>query len=281
MSYESIAKGSEDSSPSDKVLPYTAPFHSFVNHGAIPATYAFTPTKRKRLGFIPRRLPKWCPKSEPPSRFVSTVPRWVGFADPGTFVQDLKERRTEYQQVQTVYYDDSDGDAQEQCFWTEKVDVDRWEDRTTQKEWQELEDVLRSGKYGVLRLRIRTYNTVESDSLRDRLAALRIDFAETYLDKKPELRQNESRIMDYKIHTDGIAVIAHHNHNKDEEKGTDNDEWVQETTLYVYRGTKRPWWTEERWFRLCAFLYLGAFWEWRVGYLGYGVKKLTINRAFF
>ncbi|KAJ3037138.1 hypothetical protein HDV00_002020 [Rhizophlyctis rosea] len=246
-----------------------------------------------RLGFFRSSKPTWYPKAPSPRRFVCTDPHWIGVEDPYLFVKSLKERKTEYRFVGTVY--DSDDDDKEHFCWAQMMDIQRWEDRTDERDWEEIEDILR-GRFmvpsnlsppsshfptcTVLKLRIRTSHTLESDTLRHRLDALTAEFNRTYLEKEPDLKERLNvKLEDYRTHTQGIAVLSDFD-DLDEESGTSGN-FVHETTLYLYRGSKRPWWTSGAWFGICSILYLGLLWEVLVGYRGYGVKKLDLKRALF
>ncbi|KAJ3039481.1 hypothetical protein HDV00_012161 [Rhizophlyctis rosea] len=110
--------------------------------------------------------------------------------------------------------------------------------------------------------------------------ALTTEFATTYLDKKPELKECGVDLQHFRNHMERVVTLAGFDCGDDEEQGGSGT-FFQETTLYLYRGNKRPWWTSPVWFWVWSVLYMGLFWEFCVEYRGYGVKKLIVRRALF
>ncbi|KAJ3032360.1 hypothetical protein HDV00_007593 [Rhizophlyctis rosea] len=259
-----------------------------------------------RLGSTPHTRKSWKPSKESREpQYEDVNPRWIRVNDVDEFIEGLKGRETVLE------------------ISKERMPIERWEDVTDEREWKEVERVLREGKFGVLRLTIIMAHSLESDTLRHSIDTLTTEYGPdlfkrlTARDELPQTTaedRNEAKdpenvgnsldgLVDQNqsegvlkqpgipnadvfksIITPVALVPSFSNHPAlwpTYTRPEDDPPFVQKTTLFLYRGVVKPWWTSDLWYYWWYLLHLGGIWEWWVGFGGYGVKEVVIKRALY
>ncbi|KAJ3036551.1 hypothetical protein HDV00_002572 [Rhizophlyctis rosea] len=176
----------------------------------------------------------------------------------------------------------------------EEIDVQRWEDTTEEEVFVNFDNIVDNAPFDVLKVTI-TLSCTHTKKLKKSVGNFMDNFpAKSYTTDPPPLPRayTTDPPPQPKRWTDNVKIITTvpdaypplfppRQNWLGRKAVRDEHKYIEEKILFVYRN-KRPWWAEERWFKLWRMVNLGGFWELWVG-RGYRVleKEVVIRKALF
>ncbi|KAJ3037599.1 hypothetical protein HDV00_001487 [Rhizophlyctis rosea] len=214
---------------------------------------------------------------------------WVNVMEARRVLEQLRGAQPICEVEGTVWQDPNDDDYTKICVgrhW-ERVAFERWEDPMGRYVLREVEQTLDVGDYDVLKITIKTSCKLQSEHLQTTEQAFITDFEINYRNYLP-IKPTPPRNWTYETQTKLVSSFQdpfppptqpfRRGYQLPNQERLVNN--VEEKVLFVYKGEKRPWWTDVGWYRWCFWLHVGWLWEWSVG-KRYGVVDVELQRWLY